>query len=141
MRAIGAAVMAAGAAAVAGAVRKSRTGPAHDDDQPRWLGVTVYAAPADVPTGASLPEPLARFGDGVEVVVRPAPGDKGTELMAKAIGRGVRTGELRAALRDAKSLIETGEVVQPDAHPSTHPGPAGRLLSAVNAHAKEVGRL
>src|SRR6185503_663343 len=47
-----------------------------------WLVVTVLCAPSDIDT-AELPAPLAEFGDRIEVRVRPAAGDKGTELAAR----------------------------------------------------------
>src|SRR5436305_6301602 len=51
--------------------------------EPEWLVVTVYRAPTDLAPDGTLPEPLARLGDGVEVRIRPAPGDRGTELSAR----------------------------------------------------------
>jgi hypothetical protein len=47
---------------------------------------------------------------------------------------------VRAALRDAKSLIETGEVVKPD-DPTIHPTPTGRLFDFAAALAGKEGRL
>ena len=47
-----------------------------------WLVVTVFRDPTDIDT-APLPVPLAEFGDRIEVRVRPAGGDKGTELAAR----------------------------------------------------------
>jgi hypothetical protein len=45
------------------------------------------------------------------------------------------------ALRKAKSLIETGDVIQPDTPPSTHPGPVGRVLQVITRKSRGEGRL
>src|SRR4051812_38261464 len=47
-----------------------------------WLVVTVFVEPAAVDP-EKLPAPLAEFGEPIEVRVRPAPGDKGTELAVR----------------------------------------------------------
>jgi hypothetical protein len=46
-------------------------------------------------------------------------------------GGGGSAGRLRKALREAKALLETGEVMRPDAPATTRPTPAGRVLCAV----------
>jgi len=48
---------------------------------------------------------------------------------------------VRAALREAKALLETGEVVPTPGPATTHPGPAGRVLAAVDRDAQGEGRL
>jgi hypothetical protein len=127
-------LLAAGVAAAATVVRRRRrTTPAEPDG---WLAVTVNRSPDEV--GASLPEPLTRLG--AEVRVRPATGDKGTELMAKPSAT-VSRPDLRIALRQAKSLLETGEVIEPSAPPTTHPGPMGKVLHLVTNRAAGGGRL
>jgi hypothetical protein len=98
----------------------------------RWHSVTVNRPPEEVAPEGRPPEPLAALGDAVEVRVRPAPGGRGTELaarlrqhvpagaaeaLARAVGSDPRQG-LRAALRQSKQLLETGEVLSPD-EPST----------------------
>src|SRR5918997_1175237 len=72
-------------------------------------------------------------GDAVEGRVRPAPGGRGTELAAR-LRQGAPSGpagalarvsgsdprqELRAALRQSRQLLETGEVLSPDSPPTT----------------------
>jgi hypothetical protein len=115
----------------------------------RWLVVTVNCPPERLSGG--LPQPLERLRDSVELEVRPAPGGRGTELAARprdgvvagVVGR-VRGDDprqvVRSALRDAKSLIETGEVLRPDA-PATRPTPGGRLLELATRRAGGEGRL
>jgi hypothetical protein len=148
---------AAGAAAsVAKSLGSRYLGGVPADAKPhnRWLAVTINCSPARL-SGDNLPEPAARLTDCAEVSIRPASGGRGTELAmrllnpppagvsalaARLSGQDPRR-RLRSALRDAKSLIETGEVIQPDTPPATHPTLAGKLMDfAISASAGE-GRL
>ncbi|MFI2378164.1 hypothetical protein ACH5AO_24355 [Streptomyces sp. NPDC018964] len=131
------------AAVGAAAVRRSR--PTHRADEragDRWLTVTVNRPPTDVGSEGKLPPPLDELAERIDVRIRPAPGDRGTELAARfkepvsaasssvparLAGQDPRQ-ELRRALRDAKSLLEAGEVLRPDAPPTTRPTPGGRLV-------------
>jgi hypothetical protein len=94
----------------------------------RWRYVTINRPPEEVANGGVLPEPLAALGDEVETTMRLAPGGRGTELGARLVG-GEPTGaraarkrlagndprqDVRVALRQAKQLIEAGEVLQAD---------------------------
>ncbi|MET8142335.1 hypothetical protein ABZU32_18650 [Sphaerisporangium sp. NPDC005288] len=121
----------------------------------RWLMVTINRRPEEVLAEGRLPEPLARLGDTVEVRVREAPGGRGTELGARPLA-GVPTGAtqvlarlggedprqaVRRALRESKCLMETGEVLLPDAPPSTRPTPAGKILDLAVQRAGGEGRL
>lgn len=138
-----AAVVAGVGAAVALARRlASHTADGHKKGrEDHWLAVTAYR-PLEQVTGAeSLPAPLERLRGGIEVRFRPAAGDKGTELLARPVGEEVSREELRIALRQAKSLLETGGVVHPDTTGSTHPGPAGKVLQMVIGKSKGEGRL
>jgi hypothetical protein len=116
-----------------------------------WLFVTVYRERSDVDT-ASLPAPLAEYGDRIEVRVRAAADGKGTELGARlrtqpsgsTLGR--LTGsdpqaDLRSALRRAKQLIEVGEVlaVDPAPHGKRTATPGGMLLEAWTKVAPKAG--
>jgi hypothetical protein len=117
-----------------------------------WLVVTVFVEPTAVDT-EKLPAPLAEFGDRIEVRVRPAAGDKGTELAARlrdrrppgsALSR--LTGndpqaDLRSALRRAKQLIEVGEVlaVDPAPHGERTATPGGALLEGWTKAAPKAG--
>ncbi|MGH3931595.1 MAG: hypothetical protein ACRDTF_16675 [Pseudonocardiaceae bacterium] len=121
----------------------------------RWLGVTIARSPQEVSSAGKVPEPLARLGDMVEVQVRPAAGDKGTELYARlrqippvgATGAIARIkGEdprqqVHQALREAKALLEVGEIIRPDAPSTTHPGLGGKLVQAATRVAQGEGRL
>jgi hypothetical protein len=121
----------------------------------RWHTVTVNHPPEEVAPDGRLPDPLAELGDLVEVRVRPAPGDRGTEVAARLRTpepTGVRgaaarvTGSdprqrLRAALRQAKQLIETGEVLQADRPPTTSRTLRGLPLKLAIRRAGGEGRL
>jgi hypothetical protein len=121
-----------------------------------WLRVTVNCPPERLaPGGGGLPEPITKLSGRAEVSVEPAPGGRGTELGLRPVtpppaglpGLVVRLRgsdprqELRSALRDAKSLIETGEVIRPDEPPSTHPTATGKLLDLAISRAGGEGRL
>jgi hypothetical protein len=97
-------------------------------DPARWRYVTVNRTPEEVAPGGKLPAPLADLGDAIETSVRLAPGGRGTELGARLVG-GEPSGkkatlkrlagtdprqDVRAALREAKQLIEVGEVLSGD---------------------------
>ncbi|CAM5693772.1 hypothetical protein [Streptomyces fumanus] len=143
------------AAASVAAVRKARSGRTADDRAgDRWLTVTVNRPLAEV-SPDDLPEPLAAFPGKIEVRVRPAPGDRGTELAVRPVqvptagqtslparlaGEDPRQ-ELRLALRRAKALLEAGEVLLPDAPPTTRPTPGGKLVEMVTRRAGGEGVL
>ncbi|HEV7468765.1 MAG TPA: hypothetical protein VGO23_03150 [Pseudonocardia sp.] len=147
---------AAVAGAVAGGLAARRSRPRQDGtDARRWFVVTVNRSPEEVMPDGKLPEPLARLGDAIEVRIRPAPGDKGTELAARlthppdsgpAGAKARLHGEdprqqVRTALREAKAILEVGEVVLPDAPGTTHPGLGGRLVAVADRIAQGKGRL
>lgn len=117
--------------------RRAAEPPRSAGPRSRWRAVTVDRSPEEVMPDQQVPAPLAALGDLVEVEVRPAPGDKGSELrarlrvpeptgMASAAGRAAGNDprqRVRAALREAKQLIEVGEVLRVD------PTPHGRRTS------------
>ena len=116
-----------------------------------WLAVTVFREPSDI-DAAALPAPLAEFGDRIEVRVRKAADDKGTELGARlrdqpsgsALDRlsgSDPQADLRSALRRAKQLIEVGEVlvVDPAPHGKRTATPGGVLLEAWTRVAPKAG--
>ncbi|MGY1702982.1 hypothetical protein ACI79C_00275 [Geodermatophilus sp. SYSU D00697] len=131
-------------------VRLPGVGQASVTDDPataarRWRAVTVLCPPEQVGTGADLPAPLAALGDRVEVRVTPAPGDRGAELAARYRDRASDEdlGRLRAALREAKQLIEVGEVlrVDPAPHGVRKATPQGAALEGTTAAAGKEGVL
>ncbi|MFC6581306.1 hypothetical protein [Planomonospora parontospora] len=121
----------------------------------RWLPVTVNRSPEEVMPEGRLPEPLVRLGDTVEVRVRKAPGGRGTELAARLLEpppQGARGAvarisgddprqEVRRALREAKSLLETGEVLRPDEPSTNRPTATGKVLDLAIRRASGEGRL
>lgn len=154
--AAGASAGAAGALAGARLLRSRALRGVPGDAVPRnrWLAVTVNIPPELFPSASDLPEPIARLTDQAEVGIHPAPGGRGTELamrllkpppaaksglIGRARGDDPRQ-EIRAALRDAKSMIETGEVLQPD-EPTTHPTRTGKLMELMTSRAGGEGRL
>ena len=109
-----------------------------------WLSVTVLRDLTDL-EGAPLPAPLAGLGDDIDVRLRQAPAGKGTEVSARLrdrrssgskanrlTGNDDRQAGLRSALREAKQLLEVGEVlaVDPAPHGRRNPTPGGMLLEA-----------
>jgi hypothetical protein len=129
-------------------VRLPGVGQASVTDDPeraarRWRAVTVLRDPADV-EAAALP-PLAALGDRIEVRVTPAPGDRGAELAARYRGTPTEdeVGDLRAALREAKALLEVGEVlrVDPQPHGRRAATPQGAALEGAAQAAPREGVL
>jgi hypothetical protein len=126
-------------------------------DAARWHVTTVNRPPVDVAPGGRLPEPLAGLGDAVEIRVRPAAGDRGTEiavrlrdsdstrvsavdLARRVVGRDPEQA-IRAALREAKQLLETSEVLRPDFPPTTESTPLNKPLQAATRQGRREGRL
>ena len=121
----------------------------------RWHTVTVNRPPEEVAPEGRLPEPLAGLGDAVEVRLRPAPGGRGTELaarlrdgapagpgaaVARIAGKDPRQ-EVRAALRQSKQLLETGEVLTPDEQPTARRTLRNLPLELATRRARGEGRL
>jgi uncharacterized membrane protein len=146
-----------GGAALLFGRRVMSDGRTQTDGQPtdRWHAVTVYRSPEQVVAGGQLPQPLAELGDRVEVQVRPAPGNRGTEIHGRVRAR-VPTGvaetvarlagtdprqPLRAALRDTKMLLETGEILQPDRPPTARRTLRNLPLQLAIRRARSEGRL
>lgn len=145
----------AAVAAGAVAVRQAKEARQYPSDGERWLTVTINRSPADVGSDKELPPPLDRHQDRLDVRIRPAPGDRGTELSvrlkeapgavatsapARLAGADPRQ-EIRQALREAKALLETGEVMLPDSPPTTRDTPGGRIIGLVTRRSGGEGVL
>ena len=131
--------------------------PADAESRSRWRSVTINRSQEEVMPAGRVPGPLAALGDLVEVQVRPAPGDKGTELAARlrvpeptgpraalaAFGGDDPRQQVRSALRQAKHLIEVGEVLRVDPAPHGHrpATPGGALVEAATRRAGGEGVL
>ena len=140
---------AAGVVALRKAGSSKRRPVSGRDAEHRWRIVTVNCAPEEVKRDGHLPSPLAALGDRVETSVRPAPPGKGTELAARwheshateqtpAPNGQDPDDEIRSALRQAKQLLEVGEVLSVDGQPAgkRSPTPTGKLVEAM---AKRAG--
>ncbi|MEV8510216.1 hypothetical protein AB0368_36045 [Actinoplanes sp. NPDC051475] len=92
-------------------------------------------------TTTQLPGSLTELGDAVEVTLRPAPGSRGTEVVVSARDDTVPAGRIRRALRETRSLLETGDVLLPAGPPTTTPTPLNRPLRAATRHGREGGLL
>jgi hypothetical protein len=158
---IGAAVVAvgAGAAVVVPQIQRRIAGGAGEVAEPRsrWRAVTINRSPEEVMPDNRVPTPLIELGDIVEVQVRPAPGGRGSELRARlrssepsgAASAAARLSgddprqRVRAALRQAKQLLEVGEVLRVDPTPHGHrpPTPTGKLVEFATRRAGEEGVL
>jgi hypothetical protein len=157
MKTLAWAVVAAAAAAAVGTRLAARSTSPFRDQPPRnrWLMVTINCPPARFASPDDLPAPVTTLLDKAEVAIRAAPGDRGTELglrlreppragLAGLVARlsgGDPRRELRSALRDAKSLIETGEVVRPAEPPTTRQTVLGRPLELAIRRSGKEGRL
>ena len=87
------------------------------NDVGRWRVVTIAGTASDIaPEG--LPPALAKLGSDIEVEIRPAPKDWGTEVAVRWVGpRKPASGEdpetlVRRSLREVKQLAEVGEVLR-----------------------------
>jgi hypothetical protein len=145
-----------GALAVAGIAVSTAAARRKSAEQPnRWLGVTVNLPPEQVEGDPRLQDAFAALAEEAETRVRPAPGGRGTELAAKPLepatgglggaakrlaGRDPRQ-PVRSALRDIKSVLETGEVIRPDAPTTGQPTPGGALVRLATRRAGGEGRL
>ena len=125
--AVGAVGVAAGL--VARSVVRQRRDSEGDGRHPEgWKAVTVVGDAAQF-TQDGYPAPLQRLAEVLEIRMEAAPGDKGFELHARIregadtkalIGDDEPNQALRAALRDAKQLFETGEVLRAKPRPHGH---------------------
>ncbi|GAA3797307.1 MULTISPECIES: hypothetical protein [Amycolatopsis] len=143
--------LAAAAAAAAPVVRK-RLARRGGTEAGRWLTVTIGESPLSVGNSDELRRTLADFGDTVEFRLTAAPGERGTEValrpvdpgpggaLARLSGADPRQ-DIRRALRDLKSRLETGEVIRPDPPTTGKPTPGGAIMRFATRRAGGEGRL
>lgn len=148
-----AALIAAGTAAASVAIvarrRSTDAADSADSDGSTWGVVTIARPEAEVIVDGALPAPLLELADLIDVRTSAAPGDRGTELAVRirpgtVAGDGdERAGQLRAALRRSKQLLETGEVATNDPQPEGHrpATPAGLLVDTLSRRSPEKGIL
>jgi hypothetical protein len=123
---------------VAKKVLAGNEGPGRSDGKDRWHAATVNLPPDQVSPDGAAPPPL-RDLNGIEVRMQQAPDGKGTEIYVRSTGADV--GEARKALREAKSLLEVGDVLLPDRPTTTEPTLLNKPIRTATEHAREEGRL
>lgn len=100
--------------------------------------ITVYRPLDEI--AEALPEPLTAYPGALEVQLRPAPADRGTEIVARALNDTVSDGDIRRLLRESRSLLEVGDVLQPGG-PTSTPTALNSPLRATTRHGREGGLL
>jgi len=100
--------------------------------------ITVYRPLEEV--ADVLPEPLTAYHGAVDVQLRAAPADRGTEISVRALDDTVSDGDIRRLLRESRSLLEVGDVLQPGG-PTTTPTALNRPLRTATRHGREGGLL
>jgi hypothetical protein len=113
-------------------------GSSRSDGKDRWHAATVNLPPAHVSGDGTAPAPLRDMA-GIEVRMQQAPGGRGTEIYVRSTG--ADAGDVRKALREAKSLLETGDVLLPDSPSTTQPTPLNAPIRTATEHGREEGRL
>ncbi|TPW77511.1 hypothetical protein [Schumannella soli] len=143
---------AAGAATASLVVRRAGGDDRDDDGRTRWNRVTILGAEG-LFEATQPPSPLDELGDAIEWRVDVAPGDRGVELAARpsaatATGddrrqSGPSRDDVHRALREAKQLIEIGEVTRRDPAPEGHrrATPAGAVVDELSRRSGGKGVL
>ncbi|MDR6689242.1 hypothetical protein J2X55_000141 [Microbacterium sp. 1154] len=147
--AVGIGVVSVAAGLVARSLVKKERESEGDGAHPEgWKAVTVLGD-ADAFSSDGYPEPLRRVAGSLEIRVQPAPGDKGFEVHARVREGTDLAGEkdpgkaLRTALRDAKQVFETGEILRatPRPHGERPPTLLGGAVDKAEEDAKGEGVL
>lgn len=139
-----AATVTSGLAGRAVAARRRATGRRVGAGSSRLpLAVTVRRPQDEVDRHVAVD--ALRAGTDLEVLLRPAPGDRGTEVRLRPreglTWDDLDAGRAREALRDAKSLMECGDVVEPTSPGNARTTPLNAVLADTTDHAREEGRL
>ena len=129
-------------------VKKDRESDGDGAHPEGWKAVTILGEPSEFQRDG-YPEPLERLSDALEILITPAPGDKGFEVHARLRdGADLDVGDdpakaLREALRDAKQLFETGEILRatPRPHGERPPTLLGSAVDKAEDEAKGEGVL
>lgn len=135
-------------------LRQTPAGRSLREPKDRWLVLTVNRSQEQIAPNNRWPQPLADLGDTVEIELRRAPADRGTEIavrqrepgtdsvMDRVVGNS-QVQEMRSALRKTKQLLETGEVleVDPRPHGRRKPTPGGALIAVASKRAGREGVL
>jgi len=100
--------------------------------------ITVYRPLDEI--AEVLPEPLTAYHGTLEVQLRAAPAGRGTEISARALDDTVSDGDIRRLLRESRSLLEVGDVLQPGG-PTTEPTALNSPLRAATRNGREGGLL
>jgi hypothetical protein len=116
--------------------RRAGSGP-----EPARHVLTVFRPIGELTAMVEHPAPLAALGDAVAIDLRPAPGDRGTEISVRRLDDRVSAGDVRRALRESRSLLETGEVLLPSHPPTTEPTVTNKPLRTATEHGREGGLL
>lgn len=122
-------------------VKKERVSDGDGAHPDGWKAVTVLGDAEEFRSGGEYPGPLQHLAGSLEIRIVPAPGDEGFEVHAR-VRDGADTdvdgdpaAALRTALRDAKQLFETGEVLR--ATPRPHGRRPRTLLGGVVDEAED----
>ncbi|MEU8240844.1 hypothetical protein AB0C07_21585 [Actinoplanes missouriensis] len=127
------------AAATAATVAAKRR--AKQPDHQRRHVITIYRPLSELES-EQLPGSLREITGDAEITLRPAPGDRGTEIAVRIPeGSTITEGQVRAALRETRSLLETGDVLLPSGPPTTVTTLTNRPLQTATRHGREGGLL
>lgn len=134
------AVTAAAAGVTATSVVSKRRARAQDHSG-RPHVITVFR-PYDELKAEQVPGSLAELREQIEVTLRPAPGDRGTEISVRPKdGSSIADGDIRRALRETRSLLEAGDVLLPSGPATTKTTLFNRPLQSATRHGREGGLL
>ncbi|WP_125132533.1 hypothetical protein [Microbacterium sp. 10M-3C3] len=102
-------------------VKKERDSDGDGPHPEGWKAVSVLGDAEDFQRDG-YPAPLARLAEALEIRIVPAPGDKGFEVHARVREDAELQDDdpnraLREALRDAKQIFETGEILRATPRP------------------------